>query len=140
MKPERKKHILVIDQQTSWRNQAEGILKDAAFSTHTFGEYNYPQLLAYTREKHADLIVLGCAHIGPDEQKLIEFLLKHHSHLLVFCTCFSTQIMRALFLKGVADIEDKTYNQDAFLEAIHCVLKNVDASSTNEIVEREVLL
>lgn len=140
MKPERKKHILVIDQQNSWRKQAECMLRNAHFSTHSFGEYNHSQILSYTREEHTDLIVLGCAHIGLDEQKLIGFLLKNQYHLLVFCTCFSIQIMRALFLKGVDDIEDKTYNQYTFLDAINCVLNNADTSKNVKIGESEVTL
>src|SRR5206468_1361838 len=68
--------------------------------------YEYPEWLDV--EHQPDLVVLGCGSIGPQEQQVIERLLKHRQHLVVLCsTSVPRDVKRSLFLAGVADVTEK---------------------------------
>jgi DNA-binding NtrC family response regulator len=80
--------------------------------------------------ENPDLVVSGCAHIGAEEQRLIDEVLAHKHHLLVVCTSLSWQTVRKLFLKGVDDIVDKPYNPAKLVNIVNEVLETPPTRSS----------
>ncbi len=83
-----------------------------------------------------DLVVLGCTHIGEEEQRLIQLVLDRKQHLMVLSTSLSLKIMRSLFLLGVDDIIDKPYNPDSLVRLVNDVLASAEPRNSYQAVER----
>lgn len=116
------KRILLIDHQSYWRKISVDALKKFGFTVDAYETYNYLPSQKRVEDKHHDLIVLGCAHIGKEEQQFIDNVLACKHHLLVLCTSLSWQTMRMLFLQGVDDIQDKPYNPANLVKIVNQVL------------------
>lgn len=108
------KHILVIDHQSSWRELSTQALRNAGFSVEEWSSYSDPPFL----QMYPDLIILGCARVGSEEQRLITQLLKENHHLLVLSAHLPKSVMRALYMQGVHDIVDKPYSSNLLVKIV----------------------
>lgn len=116
-----KKHILVIDRQTSWCEFSTQVLHDAGYSVEQSGDYQQPS----PSNSMPDLVLLGCMQVGPTEQQLITSLLEKHCHLLVLGVSISKTIMRSLYLQGVDDIVDKPYSPKTLVSIVNQALDHI---------------
>src|SRR5947209_17825136 len=107
--------ILLIDYQRHWREIATSTLRDEGFLVCPCDTYNYISLLKCFHGENPDLIVLGCAQIGPYEEQFITQVLARKQHVLVLCTFLPSKMMRSLFLKGVDDIVEKPYDPTSLI-------------------------
>lgn len=115
-----RKHILLIDRQAYWRQISTDALEKVGFAVGALDTYDY----TLTEGENPDLVLLGCARVGNEEQLLIDEMLAHKQHLLVCCTSFSGQTMRNLFLQGVDDIVDKPYNPISLVKIVWQAIKH----------------
>ena len=137
MKPDsHNKHILLIDHQPYWREISTNALQKFGFAVDTHDTHNYLSSPKFEEDKNPDLIVLGCTHIGTEEQQLIDDVLNRKHHLLVMCTSLPWQTMRDLFLKGVDDILDKPYNPAKLVEIVNEALEITPPRNQYQAVER----
>ncbi|MFL5666795.1 MAG: hypothetical protein ACJ8BW_36420 [Ktedonobacteraceae bacterium] len=130
------KRILLIDHQSYWRELSRKALQSVGFYVHTLATYNQRPLQEWIKDEKLDLIVLGCARIGDEERRLIELVLDHKQHLLVLPASLPWRIMRALFLLGVDDIVDKTYNPEDLVQLVDEVLASTAPRNGYQAVER----
>jgi DNA-binding NtrC family response regulator len=118
------KRILLIDKQRSWRERSSLALNRAGFIVDSLGEYEIPfesgQALPLP-----DLVVLGCASVGPEEQELIGQVLRRKLHLLVLSTSLPWHIMRALFREGANDVTDKPYDPDLLVATVNEAIEDI---------------
>jgi DNA-binding NtrC family response regulator len=128
---------LLIDHQPYWREFSVHTLQNVGFQVQALATYNRASLQSCLKGEKLDLIVLGCTYLGDEEQHLIEQILDNKQHLLVLCTTFSLQVMRALFLKGVDDIEDKPYQPDHLVSIVDKVLASAVPHNGYQALERE---
>jgi DNA-binding NtrC family response regulator len=114
--------ILVIDRQSYWLQFSAEVLTAAGFSVSS--RATYPDVLSpqIPEGKDADLVVLGCARVGAEEQTLIQQLLARGYHLLVLCAFLPWQDMRALFLQGVDDVADKPRNAPGLISIVETLV------------------
>jgi len=116
-----RRRILLIDCQEYWRERSAAALRDAGFEVEVLSHYDYTP-----REgSEPDLVILGCAAIGENEQHLIGHLLAAKLHLLVLCTSLPWRVMRALFLAGADDVAEKPYNPSNLLSAVEHAFKSI---------------
>lgn len=115
------KHILVIDHQHSWRELSLHALRKAGFSVE--GSSNYHDYSLWQAD--SDLIILGCAQVGTEEQQLISQILKGKRHLLVLSAYLPKSVMRALYMQGVYDIVDKPYSSNALVNIVREVFDTI---------------
>jgi hypothetical protein len=112
------KRILIIDrEQFSWLEDSAKALRDAGFEVDVLDRYEYPPSSKPAGHKPG-LVILGCASIKHDERELIGLILNDHRHLLVFCISLPWAVMRSIFLTGVDDVADKSYDPSALLEHV----------------------
>lgn len=138
MKPFTKsKRILLIDYQQYWREIFTQALKSVGFLVCTLETYNYAPPQDCLQSEKPDLVVLGCAHIGPEEQQLITRILAHKHHILVLCDFLPWQVMRSLFLLGVDDIADKPYDPTYLIGIVNQTLESTIPRNSYQAVERE---
>jgi DNA-binding response OmpR family regulator len=116
------KRILLVDCQQYWRERSKQALEEAGFEVEVLSHYDYTP-----REGGAppDLVILGCASIGENEQRLIGHLLANKLHLLVLCTSLPWRVMRALFLAGADDVAEKPYDPSHLLSAVQHAFKSI---------------
>ncbi|HZR38905.1 MAG TPA: hypothetical protein VFB12_02230 [Ktedonobacteraceae bacterium] len=121
-------HILVIDHQAYWRQFSTDALSAAGYSVETLDTYTYlpPREKTSAEKKMPDLVVLGCARVGPEEQELIALALTNRYHLLVLCSFLPWQEMRALFLQGVDDVVDKPYTSKYLVRIVKDAMEHVE--------------
>lgn len=125
------KHILVIDHQSSWRALSTQALRKAGFSVEECASYfDQPYL-----ETYPDLIILGCARVGSEEQQLITQLLKEKHHLLVLSAYLPISVMRALYMQGVDDIVDKPYSSNLLVNIVHELFATITQHTSNTLAE-----
>jgi DNA-binding NtrC family response regulator len=103
-----KKRILLIDRQSYWRQISTNALEKLGFAVGALNTYDYTP----AADENPDLVLLGCARVGNEEQLLIDEVLARKQPLLICCTSFTGQTMRDLFVQGVADVVKKPYNPD----------------------------
>jgi hypothetical protein len=119
------KRVLIIDrEQPSWREESAKALRKAGFLVDVLTKYEYPpadQPAGY----NPDLVILGCSSIRHDERELIALILKDHRHLLVFCIALPWGVMRSIFLAGVDDVTDKSYDPTALVEHVSHAFKSM---------------
>jgi DNA-binding response OmpR family regulator len=138
MKPfSKSKRILLIDYQPYWREIFTQTLKSVGFSVCTLETYNYSPPQDCLQGEKPDLVVLGCAHIGPEEQQLITRILGHKHHILVLCDFLPWQEMRSLFLQGVDDITDKPYDPAYLVSIVIQTLESIVPHNGYQAVERD---
>lgn len=129
------KRILVIDKQDYWRKLSTHVLEQAGFTVAAIDNYAYPHDDAAVVSVSPDLVVLGCAAIGFEEQTLIRHILDHKHRLLVLSTSLPWQVMRSLFLLGADDVADKPYDARYLLKIVEGVL-NGHASGVDDAEKR----
>jgi hypothetical protein len=81
----------------------------------TYTSFSIPQCFQGERP---DLVVLGCATVGPSEKELIARIQHLHYPLLVLCTILSGELIRSLFLQKVDDIAEKPYHPDQLIQTV----------------------
>jgi len=118
------KHILLIDKQASWRERSARALAREGFAVDSLASYVLPNEGAHGAFR-PDLVVLGCASVGPEEQELIGQVLRRKLHLLVLSTSLPWHIMRALFRDGANDVTDKPYDPDLLVETVNQALESI---------------
>ncbi len=131
------KGILLIDYQRYWREIAARALRSADFLVCPVDSYNYYLALECLQWENPDLVVLGCTRIGLEEQSLITQVLAHKHHLLVICAFLPWQVMRSLFVQGVDDIVDKTYDPAHLIDIVNKTLASIVPRNSYQAVERE---
>jgi len=131
--PYSNKRVLVIDHQPYWRKLSIYALKEAGFSVQDCENYHSPSL----QNDDSDLIILGCAQVGPEEQQLIAQLLKAKHHLLVLSAYLPKSIMRSLYMQGVDDIVDKPYNPATLVNIVQQVFDNIALHQEANLLEVE---
>jgi DNA-binding NtrC family response regulator len=130
------KRILLIDHQSYWREFSRQALQSAGLYVHSFSTYNQKPLQKWIKGEKPDLIILGCVRIGDEERRLIRLVLDHRQHLLVLSASLPLRIMRALFLMGVDDIVDKTYDAKYLVQIVDEVLASAVPCNGYQAVER----
>jgi DNA-binding response OmpR family regulator len=102
-------NILVIDDQTYWRELVAETLRKVGFQVST--RETYDEIAHDTAEGTSwHLILLGCAHIQFKERLLIDHLVAIKQQVIVLATMLTTQETRRLFQQGVMDATNKTYH------------------------------
>lgn len=120
-----KKFILLIDKQRSWRERSTHALELAGFAVEALDSYVIPEALLHHDRPRPDLVVLGCASVGPEEQILINEVLLQQWHLLVLSTSLPWHTMRALFRVGANDVTDKPYDADLLVMTVNQALESI---------------
>ena len=133
----RSRYLLVIDRQQHWREFCVDALASADFSVCALDGYDYPPSCDGGQGMPPDLVVLGCASVGPEELKLIRQVLQHKHHLLVLCTSLPLQTMRALFREGVDDVADKPYEPGSLVDIVRQTLESISPRTSYRAVEQE---
>lgn len=119
------KRVLIIDrEQSSWLEESAGALRRAGFVVDVLRRYEYPPS-GQPPEYKPDLVILGCGSIRHDERELIGLILNDHRHLLVFSIALPWGIMRSIFLAGVDDVTDKSYDPAALVEHVSHAFKSM---------------
>lgn len=129
--------LLVIDKQDYWRNLSAATLAAAGYRVATLADYDYHTYSADAAHAHPDLVILGCAAIGPEEKDLISDVLEHKHRLVVMSTALPWRLMRSLFLLGATDVADKSYDPDALVQTVATVLHDANPRSAYEQVREE---
>lgn len=119
------KSILLIDRQHSWRERATHALQRAGFAVEALDSYDLPEELLHHDRQRPDLVVLGCASVGPEEQSLINAVLLQQWHLLVLSTSLPWHTMRALFRVGANDVTDKPYDAEVLVTTVNQALESI---------------
>ncbi len=110
--------VFLIDQQATWRNRSANALEAHGYAVRVLGSYEYPLPDANGIMQQPDLVVLGCATIGPEEQQLIERVVENQHPLVVLCSLLSSQLMRMLFLAGAKDVAVKPHDETDLLAIV----------------------
>lgn len=134
-----RKWILLIDHQEHWRELSARALIEADFSVCASGTYDFSWAEMPTKCKQADLVVLGCAAVGPEEHKLISQILSERRNVIVLCALLPQDVRRALFRSGVTDVEDKPYDAVGVVRRVKSVLRSIESRSRYQAVERQGL-
>lgn len=127
--PANTKYVLVIDRQEYWRDLSARALEEAGYLVRTLATYEYPPHGDAFPLRAPDMVILGCASIGADEQQLIARVLEQKHHLLVFCVSLPLPIMRALFRQGADDVGDKTYNPAQLVTSVNQAMDAISSRS-----------
>ncbi|HEY1348911.1 MAG TPA: hypothetical protein VGF67_04725 [Ktedonobacteraceae bacterium] len=98
------KHILVVDHQAYWREMAGRALRSAGYLVTPSATYD-----GLPRQDYA-LILLGCAVIEERERLFVARLLACKQPVVVLASSLSAHSLRALFIAGVVDAGEKTYD------------------------------
>jgi DNA-binding NtrC family response regulator len=122
---EKKKRLLIIDKQEYWRELSEKALRLAGFTVEVRDSYEWG-----APGEQFDLIILGCAEIKRDEQKLIARILESGQHLLVLCTSLPWVVMRSLFLAGADDVASKPYDPERLTDIVQQALVTITPSDS----------
>lgn len=96
--------ILVVDRQAYWRDLAVEALQAAGYAVTSGATY------ALAQPQDDTLVLLGCASVEGDERLFITRMLTGKQPIIVLATYLPAHSLRALFIEGVADAGDKTYD------------------------------
>ena len=129
------KRILLIDHQLYWRQLSAQALTSAGFIVCTLDTYNYSPPHDCLKGEDPNLVVLGCVHVGSEEQRLIAQILSHKHHLLVLCVSLPWQVMRSLFLQGVDDIVDKPHDPADVVNFVNQTLESTVTDNSYQALE-----
>lgn len=100
----RQQRILVVDRQAYWRELAAGALHSAGYAVALSATY------AEALQQDYALVLLGCVSVEADEQLFIARLLACRQQVVVLAAHLSAHSLRALFIGGVTDAGEKTYD------------------------------
>ena len=131
------RRITVIDRQEYWRLLSVRTLEEAGYVVTPLDTYDYDFGVSSGAYDQVDLVILGCATIGPEEHDLIGHILDHKHQLVVLSTSIPSRVMRSVFLLGAKDVADKSYNPEALVLTVETVLKDVEPRSTYERFAQE---
>ena len=131
------KRILVIDKQKNWRVSAASSLRERGFLVRESDSYTYEAESAKVGGERPDLVIIGCASVKRAERELIAKILKDERHLLVFSASLPWGEMRAVFLAGVDDITDKTYDPDRLFTTVTDVFTNLESRSSFQLAKNK---
>lgn len=120
--------LLVIDKLEHWRKLSHSTLKLAGFKVRVLDSYDCP-LIPELKNGSLDLIILGCAGIGPEELQFIERVRVNRLRILVLCTSLRMRVMRLLFLRGVDDVAEKPFDSNQLLDVVDHSIQNIAARS-----------
>lgn len=123
--PRQARSILLIDKQDSWRDRSARALTQAGFAVEGLDRYSLPAELLRGERRPPALVVLGCASVGPEEQTLIEQILRCQWRLLVLSTSLPWHTMRALFRDGASDVTDKPYDADLLVATVSQAFESI---------------
>jgi len=132
----KRKCILLIDQQPYWRQFSTSTLKSVGFLVCTLDTYNYVLPQDCLHGQSPDMVVLGCAQVGPNERKLISQILDHKHHLLVLSAYLPLQVMHSLFLQGIVDIAEKPDDPISLVNMVNQALSSTAPRNSYQAVER----
>ncbi len=118
--------ILVIDRQAYWRECVARALRSAGYLVSTLASYDEVFSQALKQQKFA-LILVGCPSIERAERLLIMRLLSLRHHVVVLATSLPAAMMRALFLRGVEDAADKTYDTSELIIIVEQALERISS-------------
>lgn len=118
MGPNSNPSIFLIDRQTAWRERSAQVLAIHGYMVHQIGSYEYPPAQHRRTPRPVDLVVLGCATIGRDEQQLIRHVIDHGASLVVLCSLLTPQTMRTVFLAGAIDVAVKPYDETSLVAIV----------------------
>jgi DNA-binding NtrC family response regulator len=118
--------ILVIDRQAYWRRCAAKALRSAGYLVSTLANYDEVLSQALNQQKFA-LVLVGCPTIERAERLLITRLLMLKQHVVVLVTSLPAMVMRALFIRGVEDAADKTYDASEIVTIVEQALERIPA-------------
>lgn len=121
-----KRKLLVIDRQDYWRALSEKTLSDVGFTVEVRDSYDWEFTGKGEVSGHYDLVILGCAQIERDEQKLISRILESGLHLLILCTSLPWMMMRSLFLAGADDVTNKPYDPERLTGIVQQVFETIN--------------
>ena len=130
----RSPRILVIDHHLFWRQLSTRALSGAGYVVEDCEDYRS----ALLQKDKSDLVILSCANVGDDEQRLITQLLKERAHLLVLSSYLSRSVMRSLYLQGVDDITDKPYDPVSLVTLVEQLLQKIASNNTLQLIEEKV--
>lgn len=121
---QRSSSLLIIDHQTYWSTFAANILQIAGYHVHTLESYEdvLPEL---EKGQTFNLVILGCADVGVPERRLITRLLGQDLHLIVLANTLTSAMIRALFLQGVDDAVEKTYDGAHLLSYVDQAIERI---------------
>lgn len=118
------KRILLIDRHGRWRDRSTAALESGGFIVRALSAYDDPTSeigVAY------DLVILGCAAVDADEQKLIGHVVRTRNPLLVLSTHLPLTRMRSAFLAGASDVANKPYDSKHLLELVGQVFRKMQS-------------
>jgi hypothetical protein len=103
---------------------------------------DYSSLRDWDAAAHRDLglVVFGCARIGQEETEIIDRILSDRHPLLVLSVSLPWGVMRSLFLSGVNDVVEKTFDPDRLVEIVLEAIRNTTPRDSYEAVEHRGVL
>ena len=131
------KRVLVIDKQGEWRISTAQSLRELGFLVKEAETYTYTPEMGEIEGQGADLVLIGCPSIGRAERELLARILKDGRHVLIFSASLPWADMRSVFLAGVDDVTNKTYDQNRLLQAVTDVFANIASRSSFELAKRK---
>lgn len=116
--------LLIIDRYTYWLTFAANTLRMAGHRVYTLESYEdvLPEL---ERRQTFNLVILGCANVAAAERRLITHLLTQRLHLVVLANTLTSETIRTLFLQGVDDVVEKTYDSARLLSYVDQVMQRI---------------
>jgi DNA-binding NtrC family response regulator len=118
--------ILVLDRQSYWREFVTETLRSVGYPVSVLASYDEALPAQHERkEQTAALVLLGCPAIEREERLLIARLLARGHYVIAFATSLPIQVMRALFIKGVEDAVDKTYDPTELVDIVEQALERI---------------
>jgi DNA-binding response OmpR family regulator len=126
------KCILIVDLQEYWRTISADALIRRGYDVCVLSDYDYSPASANCHGKPPDLVILGCASIGSEEQEFIKKVMADKRHLVVLSTSLPWADMRSLFLAGADDVADKSYDPGHIVNIVEEAFENVSTRRKRE--------
>ena len=130
--------LLIIDHQTYWHTFATNALQIAGYQVQTLASYE-DIFLELDKGHTFNLVILGCTDVAVSERLLINRLLGRHLHIIVLANTLTSEMIRALFLQGVDDAVEKTYNGARLLSYIDQAIERIAWRKQHQITENRSL-
>lgn len=128
--------ILIIDRQQHWRSLSARALREQGLAVSTLDTYEWYEV-EIALGRIPDIVLLGCPSIEQNEQELITQLLGYGVNLLVLCSFLSLPLMRSLFIAGVKDVAEKSYNPQSIVQIVNQALQSIKKCDTYGAGEKE---
>lgn len=133
--PFRGKRILIIDHQKYWRELSAHTLQAEGFTICELDTYDSPLMGECAALEPPDLVILGCTHIGPEEEALIRRILADQRPLVVLSASLSWLSAHSLFLAGVKDVADKPYDPEQLVNIVQKALRSTMPLDNYQAIE-----